>query len=80
MKLVLMALAVEISVARMFAGSWGLAGLLVLIYCTIVYIVVRGKGLLEKNQDKNKTKIDSHYTIARGINGNKESEDQTFAI
>ncbi|MBA2563005.1 MAG: hypothetical protein H0V14_08835 [Chitinophagaceae bacterium] len=63
MKLVLMALVIEISLVRIFAGSWGLAMLLVLIYCIIVYIVVRGRGSLMKKRTKSKTKIGFGYTM-----------------
>ena len=37
MKLALMALAIEISLARMFVGSWGWAVVIVLLYCISVY-------------------------------------------
>jgi TRAP-type C4-dicarboxylate transport system permease large subunit len=63
MKLVLMALVIEISLARIFTGSWGLAMLVVFIYCTIVYIVVSRKGLSIKKRIKNKTKIEFGYPV-----------------
>ena len=52
MKLALMALVIEICLARVFAGSWQWAIAIALIYCSIVYIHM---NLLIKNQDKNKS-------------------------
>ncbi len=63
MKLALMALAIEISLARIFAGSWGLAVLFVFIYCIMVYIVVNRRSFSMKKRIKNKTKIEFGYTV-----------------
>ncbi len=62
MKLALMALAIEISLVRMFAGSWVWAMGIVFLYCALVYIVRGPKILLPKKRTKNKFWIKSEYT------------------
>lgn len=80
MKLALMALVIEIFLARIFAGSWGLAVMLVAIYCTIVYAVMSRKVWLTKKREKNKTKTNSEFNFIQVINRNKSSEKQFYTI
>ena len=56
MKLALMALAIEISLARMFVGSWGWAVVIVVLYCALVYVFMARKVLLSKNQNTSNIK------------------------
>ena len=75
MKLALMALAIEISLARMFVDSWGWAVVTVLLYCTLVYVFMARKVLLSKK--RNTSKIKSGSTMLQGsINGNTKSKEQ----
>lgn len=80
MKLALMALVTEIFLARLFAGSWGLAVMLVAIYCTIVYIIMTRKVWLTKKRNKNKTKTNSQFNIIQGMNRNNSSEKQVYTM
>ena len=86
MKLALMALAIEISLARLFVSSWGsavaivllfctLALAIVLLYCTLVYVFKVGKVLVSKKQ--NISNIKSGSAMLQGsINGNTKSKEQ----
>jgi len=71
-KLVLMVLALEISLARIFAGSWIWAVLIVLLYCTFVYI---RQTLITKS--RNKSGIGNDFTMIEGrINSNSKMRKQ----
>lgn len=75
MKLALMALVIEISLARMFVGSWGWAVVIVVLYCTLVYGFKSRKVLLSKKQNTSNIKPGS--TMLQGtINGNTISKEQ----
>ena len=75
MKLALMALAIETSLARMFVGSWGWAVVIVVLYCTLVYVFKFHKVLLSKKQNTSNRKSGS--TMLQGsINGNTKSKEQ----
>ena len=79
MKLALMALAIEISLARMFVGSWGWAVVTVVLYCTLVYVFMARRVLLSKKQNTNNIKTGS--TMLQGsINGNTKSNEQFWDI
>ncbi|MEJ7683967.1 MAG: hypothetical protein WKG06_40170 [Segetibacter sp.] len=80
MKLVLVALVIEISLARIFAGSWGWAVVIVLIYCMLVYV---RQMLLIKKRNKNKSRMDvgSEHLIIKGrINSNNKSEKHLYSM
>ena len=75
MKLALMALAIEISLARIVVGSWGWAVVTVLLYCTLVYVFMARKVLLSKNPNTSNIKPGS--TMLQGsINGNTKRKEQ----
>ena len=79
MKLALMALAIEISLARMFVGSWGWAVVTVVLYCTLVYVFMARRVLLSKKQNTSNIKPGS--TMLQGsINGNTKSKEQFWDI
>ena len=64
MKLALMALAIEISLARMFVGSWGWAVVIVLLYCISVYarqILIVNKP--KRNKFKMGEKVEDEYGV-----------------
>jgi hypothetical protein len=74
MKLALIALATEISLARMFVGSWGWAVVIVVLYCTLVYVFIACKVLLSKKQNTSNIKPGS--TMLQGaINGNTKRKE-----
>ena len=75
MKLALIALAIEISLARMFVGSWGWAVVIVVLYCALVYVFMARKVLLSKKPNTSNIKTGS--TMLQGsINGNTISKEQ----
>ncbi len=80
MKLVLLALAIEISLARMFAGSWVWAVAIVVIYCTLVY--VRQMLLIKKqNKGKSRMKVEfGHIMIKSRIDSNNKSEKHLYSM
>ena len=68
MKLALMALAIEISLARMFVGSWGWAVVIVFLYCISVYarqilIVIKPK----RNKFKMEQKVEDEYSVIQVV-------------
>ena len=74
MKLALMALAIEISLARMFVGSWGWAVVIVVLYCALVYVFMTREVLLSKKQNTSNIKPGS--TMLQGsIKGNTKSKE-----
>jgi beta-lactamase regulating signal transducer with metallopeptidase domain len=80
MKLVLMALAVETLLARVFAGSWELAVTLVVAYCAIVYAVMSRKVYLAQKRNKNKTQSNSRFDFIQSINSNRSSENPYYTV
>ena len=86
MKVALMALAIEISLARMFVSSWGsavaiimlyctLALVIVLLYCTLVYVFKIRKVLASKKHSTSNIKTGSTM-FPRSIIGQMESREQ----
>lgn len=76
MKLALIALAIEICIARLFAGSWGWAVVIVLLYCTLVYL--RQKILIKK-QEKNESRVEfENLTRQDNLKGNKRKRKQIY--
>ncbi len=80
MKLVLLALVIEISLARIFAGSWVWAVAIVFIYCILVY--VRQMLLIKKqNKGKSRMKVESgHIMIKSRIDSNNKSEKHLYSM
>ena len=74
MKLALMALTIEICLARLFVGSWGWAVLIVVLYCTFVYI---RKTISIKKQNKQAIKRENDVK-QKSDNGNTKSEKQLY--
>ncbi len=64
MKLALMALAIEISLARVFVGSWVWAVVIVLLYCILVY--AKQISIVNK-QKKNKFKMEDEYPMIQVV-------------
>jgi low affinity Fe/Cu permease len=68
MKLALMALAIEISLVRMFVGSWGWAVVIVLLYCISVYarqILIVNKP--KRNKFKIEEKVEDEYSLIQVV-------------
>ena len=68
MKLALMALAIEISLARMFVDSWGWAVVIVLLYCISVYagqILIVNKP--KRNKFKMEQKVEDEYSVIQVV-------------
>ncbi len=64
MKLALMALAIEISLARVFVGSWVWAVVIVLLYCILVY---EKQISIVNKQKKNKFKMEDEYPMIQVV-------------
>ncbi len=78
MKLALMALAIEIGLARLLVGSWLWAGVIILFYC--IYVYKKHVGLMKK-QEKDNCKTVFEDTIIRGnINGNRKGKQVSYDI
>lgn len=60
MKLVLIALTVELLLARLISGSWAWAVAIVVLYCTYTYI---RQSILIKKYNKGNSKMDSEYSV-----------------
>jgi len=76
MKLVLMALAVEISLARVFVSSWVWAVGIVLLYCIFVYV---RQTILMKKRGKNKSDSEFENIMIQGyINGNRKKQNEFY--
>lgn len=68
MKLALMALAIEISLARMFVDSWGWAVVIVLLYCTSVYaILILIVNKPKRNKFKMEQKVEDEYSVIQVV-------------
>lgn len=68
MKLALMALAIEISLARMFVDSWGWAVVIVLLYCISVYarqILIVNEP--KRNKFKMEQKLEDEYSVIQVV-------------
>lgn len=79
MKLVLIALAIEISLARVFASSLLWAAAFVVLYCTLVYVFMSCKVLLSGKQ--NTFNMRSESTTWEGcVKGNSTSETQLYNL
>lgn len=64
MKLALMALAIEISLARVVVGSWIWAVVIVLLYCILVY----AKQISKVNkQKKTRFKMEDEYRMIQVV-------------
>ena len=73
MKLALMALAIEISLARVFVSSWGWAAAFVVLYCTLVFVYMSRKVWLSRKQNTQGMKSES--SIFQGyVNSNTKRE------
>lgn len=77
MKLALMALAIEISLVRMFVDSWDWAAAFVVLYCTLVYVFMSRKVLLSRKQNTSNIKFES-TRLQDSLNGNTKSKKQLY--
>ncbi|MEJ7680292.1 MAG: hypothetical protein WKG06_21040 [Segetibacter sp.] len=78
MKLALIALAIEICLARIFAGSWVRAEVIVVLYCLFVY--ARQKMLIKK-QNKDKPPIETKDTLMQDyMDGKTKSEKKLYHV
>lgn len=81
MKLVLMVLVIEISIARLFVDTWIWAGVIVVLYCLSVYVYISCKHLLSKKQLKNKSAIESKFFIIKDYkNGKKKKGKELYDL
>lgn len=72
MKLALMALAIEIGMARFFMSSWGWAVVIVALYCTLVYV---RKTISMKKQSKNKPELEfGNAMIQANVRSNSKKQ------
>lgn len=72
MKLALMALAIEIGIARFFISSWGWAVVIVALYCTFVYV---RKTIAMKKQSKNNPELEFGNAMIQGnVSGNSKKQ------
>ena len=79
MKLALIALAIEISLARLLTSSWIWAVVVVFVYCTLVYARMSYKAALEKKQNGNKFVGEPDSFIAQdNIYVNRNNKNQLF--
>jgi len=73
MKLALIALVIEVCLARLIVGSWGWAIVTVVIYCTIVY--VRHTVLIRKERKGKSTKKVEGSVFENYVTSNRKREN-----
>lgn len=74
MKLALMALSVEIGLARLFTNSWGWAVAVVALYCTFVYV---RQTIAMKKTNRNEPELKHRNTMIQA-NMRRNSKKQNL--